>query len=71
MAGIYSIRADAETDAALESLGATSGNRSKIIKEAILHLAEHRLQDRVRVNPRRLIDEIEAAVMRVAAGEPQ
>lgn len=38
----YSLRPDPELDAALDYLGATPGNRSKIMREAIITHAAHR-----------------------------
>lgn len=36
---VYSLRSDPQVDAALVALGATPGNRSRIMKSAILALA--------------------------------
>lgn len=35
----YSLRSDPDLDAALDQLGATPGNRSRVIREAVLALA--------------------------------
>lgn len=48
---MYSLRADDEINEALTSLGATPGTRSKIIKEAILHLAQVRRRDQLAGDP--------------------
>lgn len=44
----YSLRADPEIDAAFEELGMTPGNRSKIMKDALLNLAEQHRRDELR-----------------------
>lgn len=67
MATVYSMRADVEVDAALTSLGATPGNRSRIMREAILHLADARRREQLADDPEaamQLLLNVEKAVHR-------
>lgn len=67
MPAVYSLRADDEIDEALSSLGATPGNRSKIMKEAILHLAGVRRREQLASDPEaamQLLVNVEKAVQR-------
>lgn len=41
MSTIYTLRTDPEVEAALDSLGVTPGNRSRVIRQAIIFLALH------------------------------
>jgi hypothetical protein len=50
----YSLRPDPEIEAALRTLGVTPGNRSRIIKEAILALAKATTDKRLRAESERI-----------------
>jgi hypothetical protein len=54
-----SFRTDAEIDEALKFLGVTSGNRSKIMKKAILDAAEAELRAQERADAERLANDPE------------
>lgn len=50
----FSIRTDPEIDAALDRLGVTAGNRSKIVKQAILLLDDQTRRQNLREESERL-----------------
>lgn len=54
-----SFRTDAEIDEAFATLGVTSGNRSKIMKKAILDAAEKELREQERLETEKLASDPE------------